>query len=46
MADALRRICHDSTLRNTLIQKGVERSRLFTWEKSARAALAAYQSVL
>lgn len=46
MADALRRICHDSTLRNTLIQQGTKRSRLFTWEKSARSALAAYQSVL
>jgi glycosyltransferase involved in cell wall biosynthesis len=46
MADTLRKICYDSTLREDLIRKGTERARLFTWEKSARAALAAYQSVL
>jgi glycosyltransferase involved in cell wall biosynthesis len=46
MADTLRKICYDSTLREDLIHKGTERARLFTWEKSAHAALAAYQSVL
>jgi glycosyltransferase involved in cell wall biosynthesis len=46
MADALQKVCYDSTLREDLIRKGTERARLFTWEKSARAALAAYQSVL
>jgi glycosyltransferase involved in cell wall biosynthesis len=46
MAFALRKVCYDSTLREDLIRKGTERARLFTWEKSARAALAAYQSVL
>jgi glycosyltransferase involved in cell wall biosynthesis len=46
IAVALRKVCYDSTLREDLLHKGTERARLFTWEKSARAALAAYQSVL
>jgi glycosyltransferase involved in cell wall biosynthesis len=43
LADALRRALDDSSLRAELSRKGPERAASFTWERSARAHLAAYR---
>lgn len=39
LADALRRLLTDQALRATLIERGLERAKRFTWEASARATL-------
>jgi len=44
--DALGTVLGDSNLRATMRQKGVERSRRFSWEAAARETLAVYMSVL
>ena len=46
LADAILAIITNSQLRNELIKKGQERSKLFSWEKTARETLAVYQSLL
>lgn len=46
LADALARALTDSVLRDSLRQKGLERVKLFTWEKTARETLALYNRVL
>jgi len=43
LADALRRVLEDRGLRAELSRKGPERAAQFTWERSARAHLAAYR---
>jgi len=43
---ALERALTDSVLRATLTQKGLERVKQFTWEKTARETLALYDRVL
>jgi len=36
MADAIARVLEDGNLRDNLIKRGLERSRAFRWEGSAR----------
>jgi glycosyltransferase involved in cell wall biosynthesis len=44
-ADAIKAVLTASTLRASLIQRGLARSREFTWERTARQTLAIYQRV-
>lgn len=46
LTDALQRALTDDGWRSTARRRGLERARLFTWERSAQIALAAYESVL
>jgi len=46
LTDALERIISDNTLRTQLILKGYERSKLFSWEKTAKATKNVYQHVI
>lgn len=46
LAEALARALTDTALRDSLRQKGLERIKLFTWEKTAQATLALYNRVL
>jgi glycosyltransferase involved in cell wall biosynthesis len=46
IAHAIQRILDDSELRHTLIQRGFEQVKHFTWEKSARNLVQIYQNVL
>jgi glycosyltransferase involved in cell wall biosynthesis len=46
IVDAIRRILDDSTLRETLVQKGYAQAKKFTWENSARHLMQVYQQVL
>ncbi len=43
LAGALRRVLTDSSLRLRLIEQGLQRSRQFTWERTARETVAVYQ---
>jgi glycosyltransferase involved in cell wall biosynthesis len=40
---AIRRLLEDFALRETLVARGRERARLFTWERTAEATLASYR---
>lgn len=44
-ANAMKRIISDDSLREELIKKGIERARLFSWEKAAKETLAVYSQV-
>ena len=44
MADALRRIADDTSLRERLAAAGPERAHKFTWERAARQTLDALRS--
>ena len=46
IADAMRRVLMDSDLRETLRQKGLERVREFSWERSVRRVREIYGEVL
>lgn len=46
MVDALRRLIADNTLRTTLIQRGFERSKLFSWQSAADQLRGVYRSLL
>jgi glycosyltransferase involved in cell wall biosynthesis len=46
LADAMRRLAEDETLRSELRRRGLERAREFTWERCARATLDVYEEVL
>jgi len=46
LAEGIRRILHDAELRARLSKAGPARARTFTWERCARATLAAYRGVL
>ena len=46
IAEGLNRVLTDSALRQSLMQKGFERARLFSWEKSAREYLKVFEEVL
>ncbi len=46
IADAISRILIDDTLRQTLITRGQERVKQFTWEHSARQLVDLYRQVL
>lgn len=45
LADALWRVLTDRDSHAELARRGLERSRLFTWERTARETLAVYQRV-
>jgi alpha-1,3-rhamnosyl/mannosyltransferase len=46
LAAALERVLDDSALRASLRGRALERARWFTWERCARATLAAYDDVI
>lgn len=46
IANGIRSVIEDSGLRQSLIYKGQDRAKLFTWEKSARQLLQVYQRLL
>lgn len=45
IATAMHTIVSDDSLRATLSSRGLERARLFTWERTARQTLAAYRQI-
>jgi len=46
LAEAILRIISDLQLRNELIQKGKERAKMYSWERTAKETLKAYRSLL
>lgn len=46
IAQGMNRILNDETLRKSLIMKGLERSKLFSWEKSAMEHLKVFEQVI
>ncbi|WP_018467517.1 glycosyltransferase family 4 protein [Calidithermus timidus] len=46
LREGLRRLWEDTGLRESLRQKGLERARRFTWEKTARATLEVYRRLI
>ena len=46
MADQMQRLLCDPALRRDLTQRGLARSRLYSWRKTAETVLAAYNNVL
>jgi glycosyltransferase involved in cell wall biosynthesis len=45
IAENLRKVLGDETVRTSLISKGLNRSQMFTWQQCAQTTLAAYRSV-
>jgi glycosyltransferase involved in cell wall biosynthesis len=45
IAQAIQEVLKDRKLREKLIQKGLKRARLFTWEKTGRETLRVYEEV-
>jgi glycosyltransferase involved in cell wall biosynthesis len=46
MANAINRVLSDTALRESLITKGYEQVKKFSWERTAQQTLAVYESVL
>ena len=46
MAEAVRRVLSDPSLRASLTEKGIQRARGFTWERAAQETLRIYQEVI
>jgi glycosyltransferase involved in cell wall biosynthesis len=46
IADKIQKIIYDYSLRDTLNQKGLERAKLFTWEKCASETVSVIEEVL
>jgi glycosyltransferase involved in cell wall biosynthesis len=46
LAEAILQVINDSQLRQELINKGRERAKLFSWERTAKETLKAYRSIL
>ena len=46
IAEGMYKVLTDEALRQSLIQKGLERSKLFSWEKSAREHIKVFEEVL
>ena len=46
LARKIRAVIGDERLRNALIEKGLQRARLFTWERCARETLAVFEGCL
>lgn len=46
LADAILQVINDAQLRAELIQKGHERAKLFSWERTAKETIKAYKSLL
>ncbi len=45
IAEAMHACLADQVVRNDLIEKGKQRARLFTWEKTARQTISAYETI-
>jgi glycosyltransferase involved in cell wall biosynthesis len=45
IADAIIRVLHDENLRQSLITKGLERAKQFTWERAAEQTFEVYREV-
>jgi glycosyltransferase involved in cell wall biosynthesis len=43
VTESIRRLLSDRELANSLVQRGRERVRLFTWERTAAATFASYR---
>ena len=46
LAARIRSVAEDATLRATLIERGLERGRRFSWDATAEATLAGYRSIV
>ncbi|WP_414514522.1 glycosyltransferase family 4 protein [Nostoc sp. PCC 9305] len=46
LAEAILKVISDSHLRQTLVNKGKERSQLFSWQKTAKETLKAYRTLI
>ena len=46
IAEALKRLVHDETFRETMSEKGKTRAATFTWRQCAEQAYATYSEVL
>ena len=46
IAGGIYKVVTDQNLRNTLIQRGLERAKLFSWEKAAKRVLDIFEAVL
>jgi len=46
LAEAILKVLSDSQLRGELVDKGKERAKLYTWERTAKETLKAYKSLL
>ncbi len=46
IADAVQKVMEKPALRRQLIERGLKRAKLFTWEKTARETLLVYESLL
>jgi glycosyltransferase involved in cell wall biosynthesis len=46
LAEAILKVISDRQLRQDLINRGKERAKLFTWERTARETLKAYRTIL
>ena len=46
IAEGIYKVLTDETLRQSLIQKGIERAKLFSWEKSAKEYISVFEEVL
>lgn len=46
LAEAILKIISDSHLRQKLVNKGKERAKLFSWEKTAKETLKAYRTII
>ncbi|MCP2727786.1 glycosyltransferase family 4 protein [Limnofasciculus baicalensis] len=46
LAEAILKVISDSQLRQQLIEKGKERAKLFSWERTAKETIKAYKSLL
>lgn len=44
-AEAIIKVLDNENLRNTLIQRGLERAREFTWERTAKETLEVYKKL-
>ncbi|MFZ5907804.1 MAG: glycosyltransferase family 4 protein [Nitrospirota bacterium] len=45
IAEGIRRVLSDTAVKNDLVQKGLERAKLFSWEKTARETREIYRKV-
>jgi len=46
IAEGMYKVLSDDSLRQSLIEKGLERAKLFSWEKSAKEHLKVFEEVL
>jgi len=46
IAEGLYKVLTDASLRQSLMEKGLERTRLFSWEKSAKEHIKVFEEVL